>query len=186
MSLEANAPRIIPAFLRRVGLGLVLAAAAVGAAQAQSGYQLQVALDLEGKKYEVPLSPLRLGDRVEVPVTPSGLRAYARVIPLQGVAGQAMLDLQVYEPAGGNNQKQLASVTIPSFLGTQNSAELATPKGKLLIEAYLDTADAPQPSLPAAGPAQPLPPQPAPTPAFSAPKNFDQSLSAPKPLGPQQ
>ncbi|WP_341920753.1 hypothetical protein [Hydrocarboniphaga effusa] len=179
MSIEAGAPRIIPAFLRRVGLGLALIAAA-GAAQAQAGYQLQVAIDLEGQKYEVPMSPLRLGDRVEVPVTPAGLRAYARVIPLQGMDGQAMLDLQVYEPAGGNNQKQLASVTIPSFLGTQNSAELATPKGKLLIEAYLDRADGPQPASPVAVPAQP------PAPAFSAPKNFDQSLSAPKPLGPQQ
>jgi hypothetical protein len=180
MSIEADAPRIIPAFLRRVGLAVALMAAA-GAAQAQAGYQLQVALDLEGRKYEVPLSPLRLGDRVEVPVTPAGLRAYARVIPLQGVAGQAMLDLQVYEPAGGNNQKQLASVTIPSFLGTQNSTELSTPKGKLLIEAYLDRADGPQPASPAA-----VQVQPPPAPTFTAPKNFDQSLSAPKPLGPQQ
>lgn len=178
MSIEANALRIIPAFCRRIGLGLLLAAVA-GSAQAQSGYQLQVALDLEGNKFEVPLSPLPLGDRVEVPVTPSGLRAYARVIPLQGVSGQAMLDLQVYEPAGGNNQKQLASVTIPSFLGTQNSAELATPKGKLLIEAYLDTANGPQPASPAASPAPPSSLQP----SFAPPKNFDQPMTAPKPLG---
>ena len=179
MSIEA--PRIIPAFLRRVGLGLALAVAA-GSAQAQTGYQLQVALDLEGQKYEVPLSPLPLGDRIEVPVTPSGLRTYARVIPLQGVSGQAMLDLQVYEPAGGKNQKQLASVTIPSFLGTQNSAEVSTPKGKLLIEAYLDTADGPQPTSPATSPVQPSNPQP----AFAPPKNFDQPMTVPKALGPQQ
>lgn len=164
---------------------VLLAVLAPGWAGAQSAYHVQMQLDLDGRKFEVPMTMLTTADKTLVPSTPSGLSVYVRPIAMPGVAGQALLDVQVYE-FKGSAQIRLASLTMPSYLGTQNSAEVATSaKGKLTVNAYLDQGAAPAAGPAAASTAAPVAttarPAPRPSPAYEAPASAPAPASSPFP-----
>lgn len=138
----ATAAAIILVFARRFGLALLLSMFAVGASRAQGGYSLRMTLDYQGKTYSVAPTNIPSDQRTELTVNPVGaLRVYVRAIGLPGVAGQALLDMQVYEPRGGT-QSQLSSFTMPVYLGTDNSSAMKTVYGDLTVRAYVDAASA--------------------------------------------
>jgi hypothetical protein len=138
----ATAAAIILVFARRFGLALLLSLFAAGSAQAQGGYSLRMSLDYQGKTYTVAPSNVPTDQRTELTVSPVGaLRVYVRAIGLPGVSGQALLDVQVYEPRGAS-QSQLSSFTMPVYLGVDNSSQMKTVYGDLQVRAYVDSASA--------------------------------------------
>lgn len=177
-------PRIIRFFARFFGAAALLAA---GGAAAQPAYQIQLDIAVEAQHYTVAPTAVPAGQRVEVRVSPGGMRAYVRAIRLQGVEGQMLLEVQLYEPVG-SNQAQVAVATIPSFVGADNTAELVSAKGKVRIKAFVDAAAPDAATAPAAaGPAstpyisEQGPAGPTSTPL---PKGLDAPLPAPKPIKP--
>lgn len=174
------AVRIILVFARRFGIALLVAAAAGGVARAQGGYSLRMTLDYQGRSYTVAPTSVPTDQRTELNVDPvGGLRVYVRAIGLPGVAGQALLDLQVFEPRG-NVQAQVSSFTMPVYLGTSNSTDLKTVYGTLVVRTYVDLD-----SAGAGGGTAPLPPPPPPR-ATQTPLQLDgpitpQALPAPLP-----
>ncbi|WP_428309427.1 hypothetical protein [Hydrocarboniphaga sp.] len=179
----ATAAAIILVFARRFGLALLLSVLASGAARAQGGYSLRMSLDYQGKTYNVAPTTVPSDQRTELTVSPVGaLRAYVRAIGLPGVAGQALLDVQIYEPRGAT-QSQLSSFTMPVYLGTDNSSQMKTVYGDLLVRAYVDSASAGAGG--ATTPANAMPPPPPPR-ATQTPLNMGepvrpQALPAPLP-----
>jgi hypothetical protein len=175
---DATTARIILVFARRFGLALLLAAAACDIAAAQGGYSLRMTLDYQGRSYSVEPTHVAADQRTELTVEPvGGLRVYVRAISLPGVADQALIDMQVYEPRG-SSQAQISSFTMPAYLGTSNSSEMKTVYGPLTIRAYVDQANA------AAGAAPPRPATPsmrAPTPMVDEAPVRPQALPAPLP-----
>ncbi|MDB5969827.1 MAG: hypothetical protein JWQ90_2277 [Hydrocarboniphaga sp.] len=139
---SATAAPIIPVFVRRFGIALLLSMLASGAVRAQSAYSLRMTLDYQGKTYEVAPTSLPSDQRTELSVSPVGaLRVYVRAIGLPGVAGQALMDMQIYQPRNGS-QAQLSSFTMPVYLGTSNSSQMKTVYGDLNVNAYVDLASA--------------------------------------------
>lgn len=179
----ATMRRIILVFSRRFGLALLLTMLAGGAARAQGGYSLQMSLEYQGRTYNVAPTRIASDQRTELTLDPvGGLRAYVRAISLPGVAGQALLDIQVYQPRNGQ-QSQLSSFTMPVYMGTNNSSQMKTVYGDLLVRAYVDTL-----SAGAGGDTTPMPATPPPPPprATQTPLNMGepvrpQALPAPLP-----
>lgn len=170
-----QSPRIIPVFARAFG-ALVLGTAAA-AVQAQGGYRLKLDLDYDGNTYTVPTTSIPASERVELIAQPGGaLKVYVRAMRLPGTSGQTLLDMQVYHHKNGA-LSQLSSLSMPAYLGADNTAEVSTVYGKLAIRAHVDEGSG-APGVPAATPApgqqpeyRPLPAEPeapAPTPVSGA------------------
>ena len=177
----ATAAAIILVFARRFGLALLLSMFAAGAAQAQGGYSLRMTLDYQGKTYSVASSNIPSDQRTELTVSPVGaLRVYVRAIGLPGVAGQALMDMQVYEPKGAS-QSQLSSFTMPVYLGTDNSSAMKTVYGDLTVRAYVDSASAGAGGATTPPPSAPPPPRATQTPLNMGEPVRPQALPAPLP-----
>jgi hypothetical protein len=184
--LATTAAAIILVFARRFGLALMLSMLACGAARAQDGYSLRMTLDYQGKTYSVAPTSVPTDQRTELTVNPVGaLRVYVRAIGLPGVADQALMDMQIYEPRGGT-QSQLSSFTMPVYLGTDNSSSMKTVYGDLTVKAYVDTANAGAGGATTPGNAMPRPaaapaPRPTQTPLNMGEPVRPQALPAPLP-----
>ena len=176
----ATTVRIILVFARRFGLALLLAAAASDIAGAQTAYSLRMTLDYQGRSYSVAPTNIAADQRTELTVDPvGGLRVYVRAIALPGVADQALIDMQVYEPRG-SSQAQISSFTMPAYLGTSNSSEMKTVYGPLTVRSYVDLATAGSGgSMPPPRPATPS--MRAPTPMVDEAPVRPQALPAPLP-----
>lgn len=173
-SFTAMAARIISVLSGRFVALACLAVLSVGTAQAQTAFKVKIGLEYKGGLYTVRSTSLSSGDRVELPVDPKGvLRVYARAIPIPGINGQALVDLQVYESRGGV-QVQITSLTMPVYLATENTADVDSKQGKLKISAFVEdsgaAAAAPMVEAPGLQPIQgpsPSSTQPAPLPTVT-------------------